>query len=133
MKVSACGYICQSRKPPMSKKLNIFPGIGFFLRNSAAAKENLCSVSPIPYSRGENEKESVAPPKTASAPTIRAPIAVHRENKREGTAATGSRKTDFPLSGFLLFPFSFPFSVAFFAFPAVTWEDHAPTRSRKPV
>src|SRR3990172_6436583 len=43
----------------MSKKLNIFPGIGFFLMNSAAAKENLCPVIPTPYSSWEKENDSV--------------------------------------------------------------------------
>ena len=51
----------------MSKKLNIFPGTGFFRRNSAAVKENLCSVIPTPYSSWEKENASVVPPKATRA------------------------------------------------------------------
>src|SRR5512134_1659975 len=49
----------------MSKKLNILPGGGFVRRKSAARKENLCFVIPIPYSSWPKEKAIVTPPKTA--------------------------------------------------------------------
>ena len=53
----------------MSKKLNILPGTGFLRRNSAALKENLCSVIPTPYSSWEKENASVVPPKATRART----------------------------------------------------------------
>src|SRR3989304_1708136 len=128
MKVTAWGYRCQSRNPPMSKKLNIFPGTGFFRRNSAAAKENLCSVIPIPYCSWEKEKESIVPPNAVSAVTSTTTRATCRPENRVG--GTG---TFFFSAGLDFFLRSLPFPDEGFPFGCAFGANHSAVRATNPV
>jgi len=111
----------------MSKKLNILPGTGFFLKNSAAGKENLCSVIASHTSRlGEGEDERDFPPKRSGGirPGKRWTTGPRGRCRRSSTGV--SRSQPAPSFAAILFEGSLPFQ-------RLAPGNHSGSREKKPV